>query len=108
MTDWKDKCPDNNRCRRVDCPRCSATKILPPDKRGSLKPNRRSGVGREVGYRVYPGGGSPDKTESFSTPDVAIATAKQRAKRAAQYYVVSRNGTQWLMVKWDGSMEELK
>lgn len=106
---WRDPCT-GTKCGRCDCPRCHSN-ILPPEERGSKKPNRRVGsrVPLEKGYRVVLTGADPDLSlPTFSTPDAAIASAKEKAKRFKSFFTVIRHGVKWLLVQPDGSMGEVK
>lgn len=98
---WRERCPDGKHCGHKDCPRCSPTKILPSSLRGRSKPNRGGGV---RGYQVHPSGEKP-KEDPFSTPDMAVTQAKQRAKKEQRVYIVSDGGVQWMIVRPDGSTE---
>lgn len=99
---------DKPKCGHFDCPRCAPSKILPSHRRGDLKPNRRT-TAKTKGYRVYPSSelSSWSGAETFATFDMAISTAKRKAKAERISYCITKDGWVWLMVKWDGSTEEV-
>lgn len=109
-----DACDRWKPCGHHDCKKCFPGQILPPSQRGRLKPggggSKKSLASK--GYRVYASGdvltNPQHPIEDFSIPDLAIQSAKRRAKQLGRHFVISRDGVQWLMVKWDGTTEELK
>lgn len=106
-------CNRYNPCGQYDCTKCYPGQILPPDMRGTKKPNGgRSQATRaanaERGYRVLPYGewlNRVDGTregETFSTPDLATQRARKGAKAAKETFLVLRDGARWKLLKSDG------
>lgn len=106
-------CNRYNPCGHHDCQKCFPGQILPPDMRGSKKPNgggsqATKAANRERGYRVLPYADwlnaeqGTREGETFSTPDLATQRARRGAKEGKETFLVLRDGARWKLLKADG------
>ncbi len=94
-------------------PKKFATQILPPDQRGSKKPNgggskATRAANAERGYRVCAYAEHLNREEgerpgqTFSTPDLSTRHARTQAKASKETFLVLRDGARWKLLKSDG------
>ena len=101
-------------CGKSDCKKCFPGQIVPSHLRGSKKPGG-GGSKRtlaEQGYRVVSyddmlnaaEGSKPGET--FSIPDLAIASARRKAKATKKAHLIYRHGAEWQTIHGDGTVAE--